>query len=252
VTITSPISAPPAPADLAGPGPDAPGLDAPGLDADADLFTDQEAASLLRGAPWQRFVSIGDSVVEGIRGPAPGYRDLSWIDRLVAALRSARPDLVDHNLGRRGLLAADVRLRQLAPAVALEPDLAVVAAGGNDVFRDRFDTLAVGAELTGMVRRLRDIGCDVITIGLFDITRIDPTAPTAPMVSRRIRALSEVTAAVAARHGAIHIDFSTHPSGADPAIYADDRLHLNARGQALVAATTIRRLAEVLEARGLR
>jgi lysophospholipase L1-like esterase len=243
VTLTSPTIAPPATAET--------GL-ATGPDRDADLFTDQEAASLLRGAPWHRFVGIGDSVVEGVRGPAPGYRDLSWIDRLVAALRAVQPDLVAHNLGRRGLLAADVRQRQLAPAVALEPDIAVVAAGGNDLFRDRFDTLAVGAELTAMVRRLRDLGCDVITIGLFDITRVDPTAPTAPMVSRRIRALSELTAAVAARHGAVHVDFSTHPAGADPAVYSEDRLHLNARGHALVAATTIRRLAEVLDQRGLR
>jgi lysophospholipase L1-like esterase len=221
-------------------------------ETDADLFTDDEAAALLRGAPWRRFVAVGDSVVEGVRGPAHGYRDLSWVDRLVAGLRAQHPDLAEHNLGHRGLLAADVRQRQLAPALALEPDLAVVVAGGNDLFRDRFDALAVGAELTAMVSRLRDIGSDVITMGLFDITRIDPAAPTAPMVSRRIRTLAELTAAVAGRHGAIHLDFSTHPAGADPSIYSDDRLHLNARGHALVAAATIRRLGEVLDERGRR
>ena len=39
------------------------------------------------------------------------------------------------NLARRGLLASEVREHQLAPALAFRPDLAIVAAGGNDALR---------------------------------------------------------------------------------------------------------------------
>ena len=216
---------------------------------EADALTDAAAADLLRDAPWRRFVAIGDSVVEGVRGPAPGYRDLSWFDRLTAALRSVRPDLVHRNLGRRGLLAADVRRQQLPEALHFGPDLAVVVAGGNDIFRDRFDPAAVEAELEAMVSPLRTGGSDVITMGLFDITGADPTAPTAPLLRKRIRRLAELTGAVAARHGAVHVDFSVHPAGTDPSIYSDDRLHPNARGHAIVAAETIRRLGEVARER---
>jgi lysophospholipase L1-like esterase len=219
---------------------------------EADALTDPAAAELLRGAPWRRFVAVGDSVAEGVHGPAPGYRDLSWMDRVTAALRSVRPDLVARNLGRRGLLAADVRKQQLAEALHFGPDLAVVVAGGNDMFRDRFDVAAVEAELEAMVEPLRTGGADVITMGLFDITAADPSAPTAHLLSKRIRRLADATGAVAARHGAIHVDFSVHPAGTDPSIYSDDRLHPNARGHAIVAAETIRRLAEVVRERARR
>ena len=222
------------------------------LPAEADGLTDDEAADLLRDAPWRRFFALGDSVVEGVRGPAPGSRDLSWRDRVVTALQAHHPDLVHESLGRRGLLTAQVREQQLAPALAFRPDLAVVVAGGNDMFRDHFDTAAVEAELTAMVEPLRRAGSDVITMGLFDITRADPSAPTARLLSRRIRALAELVGAVAERHGTIHLDFSTHPAGGDPSIYSDDRLHLNTRGHAIVAAETIRRLAEVGRERGRR
>lgn len=208
-----------------------------------DALGDDEAGALLGDAPWRRLVALGDSVVEGVRSPTPGYRDLSWIDRIVAALRTRRPDLVHRNLGRRGLLAAEVRQRQLPEALHFGPDLAIVVAGGNDMFRDRFDPAAVEAELDAMVEPLRSGGSDVVTLGLFDITRIDPAAPTARLMSGRIRTLAALTGRVAERHGAVHVDFSTHPAGADPSIYSDDRLHLNARGHALVAAETIRSLA---------
>jgi lysophospholipase L1-like esterase len=217
-----------------------------------DALSDDQAAALLRDAPWRRFVALGDSVVEGVRGPAPGYRDLSWLDRLVAALRRGRPELIERNLGRRGLFAAEVRRQQLPEALHFGPDLAAVIAGGNDMFRDQFDTAAVEAELDAMVEPLRTGGSDVITMGLFDITRADPSAPTAPMLRKRIRRLAELTGAVAERHGTIHLDFSTHPAGGDPSIYSDDRLHLNARGHAIVAAETIRRLAAVAHERARR
>jgi lysophospholipase L1-like esterase len=220
--------------------------------ADAFTLTDRQVADLLRGAPWRRFAGVGDSVVEGVRSPAPGYRDLSWTDRIVAGLRAHQPDLVERNLGQRGLLTAAVRQQQLDPALTFRPDLAVVVAGGNDVFRDRFDTAAVEAELTTMVRELRAIGSDVVTVGLFDISQIDPAAPTAGLVHRRIRTLADLTGAVAERHGALHVDFSRHPAGVDPSIYSDDRLHLNARGHAVTAAEVIRRLSAALDERGLR
>jgi hypothetical protein len=58
-----------------------------------------DAAELLGGAPWTRLVAIGDSVAEGVRAPATGYLDLSWVDRIARALRPANPDLTYRNLG---------------------------------------------------------------------------------------------------------------------------------------------------------
>jgi hypothetical protein len=47
---------------------------------------------------------------------------------------------------------------------------------------------------------------------------------------------------VAARHGAVFVDFTTHPAGADDGIYSSDGIHFNCRGQAIAATETIRAL----------
>lgn len=208
-----------------------------------------EAAALMRGAPWRRLVTVGDSVAEGIRDPAPGYRDLSWVDRVEEALAAAgAADFAALNLGRRDLVAAEIRATQLRPALAFRPDLAIVVGGGNDMLAPEFDEDAVRAELAAMVSAFREAGADVLTIGLFDIT----AAGLAPRrfhetLSARTRRLAELTAKVSAEHGARHVhNPPDHPAASDPGIYSADRLHLNARGHAIAAARTIRALADLL------
>jgi lysophospholipase L1-like esterase len=198
------------------------------------------AHALLDGAPWQRLAVLGDSVAEGLGDPADGYHHRPWADRLADALRRHRPDLAYLNLGRRGLLAAQVRERQLAPALVFAPDLAVVTCGGNDMFAPVFDEDAVAAEIDALVAALRARGTHVITMGLFDITRALPQAGAA--LRRHLHQLSRLTREVARRHAALHVDLTRHPASADPGIYSADRLHVNARGHAVAAAEVIRSL----------
>jgi lysophospholipase L1-like esterase len=211
---------------------------------DPYCLTDEKAADLLAGHSWRRFAGIGDSVVEGIREPFPGYRDESWIDRLLRWARLAAPELAELNLGRRDLRAAQIRATQLAPAVDFAPDLAVVFAGGNDMFRRDFDEAAVAADLSAMVGALRDLGCTVITLSAFDISRAGIVPERyAARSSERIRRLGALTGSVAARHGALFVDFNDHPLAKDPTVYSSDLVHLNARGHAVVAAEVLRHLA---------
>lgn len=198
-----------------------------------------QAHALLDGAPWRRLVVLGDSVAEGLGDPVDGYQHRPWADRLAEALRRHRPDLAYLNLGRRGLLAAQVRVRQLAPALAFGPDLAVVTCGGNDMFSPAFDVDAVQSEVEAVVRALRGCGVYVVTMGLFDITRaVRPD----PAVRRHLYQLSALTRRVARRNGALYVDLTTHPASADPGLYSRDRLHVNARGHAVAAAEVIRSL----------
>lgn len=207
----------------------------------------QEAAALLAEAPWTRLVTIGDSIAEGVREPVPGYRDLSWVDRTEEALRHVRPQLLARNLGRRGLVAERIRGTQLAPALEFGPDLAIVVAGGNDMLAPRFDADGVRRELTALISAFRAIGADVATIGLFDITQAGRGDPRfRDTISLRTHRLNALTAAVAAELGACHVVSAGHPAALDPGIYSSDDLHLNARGHAVVAANTIRALADHL------
>jgi len=209
-----------------------------------DTLSLNDAAELLKDAPWQRLAIIGDSVAEGIREPVPGYPDLSWTDHLEEALTAVNPGFTSLNLGLRNLLAAQVREQQLEKALAFEPDLAIVTAGGNDMFRRRFDDEGVRAELTTMVGAFRAIGADVVTIGLMDITRAGLGDPRWRAVSSdHSRRLAELTAEVAADLGAIHVHNGRGSDAeTDPAIYSSDQIHLNARGHAIAAANTIRTL----------
>lgn len=215
----------------------------------AHCLTHGALADSLRGAPWRRLVALGDSIVAGVREPHEGFRDLSWIDRIAAALAAVAPGLAHRNLGRRDLLVAQVREQQLEAALAFRPDLAILSAGGNDMLRRAFAPEAVERELDVMVGALRAAGSDVLTLDLFDITVSPLVAPEhRDPLRERLRQLAEVTRAVAARHGGLHVELRGHPAGADPGIYSSDGLHLNARGHAIVATEAIRRLAAHLQA----
>jgi EmrB/QacA subfamily drug resistance transporter len=195
-------------------------------------------ASKLAGARWKRFVVIGDSMAEGIGDPVPGYRRLGWADRVAQRLGGEYL-----NLGRRNLLAAEVRDTQLDRALAFTPDLAAVVCGGNDLMRRDHDPAAVEKVLDGLVGALRAKGSDVIMFAPFDMSQTellpeDHKARWRSLIDR----MSELAATVAHRHGALLVDCRAHPAGADPSIYSGDRVHLNARGHAICAAETLRAL----------
>ncbi|MFE5796853.1 SGNH/GDSL hydrolase family protein [Streptomyces sp. NPDC056503] len=198
------------------------------------------AAELLAQAPWRRFVVLGDGFAEGPGEPCEGYADAPWAHCVAAALRSAHPDLAYLNLAQRDPIAAEVRARQLGKALTFQPDLAAVAAGGSDVLRDSFDADATEAELARIIAPLRDAGVDVVVLAPFG----RGSTGTAPkdVLRRRLRLLAERTYDLALRNGAIHVDLSAHPADADPGIFGADGWRVNARGHAIAAAATIRRL----------
>ncbi|MCW2918255.1 MAG: lipolytic protein family [Actinomycetia bacterium] len=130
-----------------------------------------ESATLMRSAPWRRLVVLGDSVAAGIREPLDGYRDLDAAARVAEALGAVHPSFSYHNLGERDLRAAEIRDRLLRSALELRPDLAIVAAGGNDALRRSFDEERFNDELTAIVGPLVAQGAQLVTIGLFDLAR---------------------------------------------------------------------------------
>ena len=206
-----------------------------------------QLAVLLRGAPWRRIAVLGDSIAEGVREPSPGVRDLSWVDRVLEPLQAVAPGVTVMNLGLRNLVAREVRERQLEPALAYRPDLAIVAAGGNDALQPSYSPVAVERELDAIVSALRGAGADVLMIELMDIVESGLIPEHyAEALDARLASLATVTRVVAERHGALLIPMRGHPASADPGVYASDRLHLNARGHAIVGSEAVRVLAEAI------
>jgi len=212
--------------------------------ADPYCLVPGEAAALLAGHPWRRFVALGDSVAEGLGDPVPGYSPLPWVDRIAAELAAVLPD-ADHvayrNFGRRDLKAAVVRDEQLAPAVAFGPDLAMVCAGGYDAVRPSYRPDLVDDALRTMVVALQDAGATVLTVGIFDVSHCVAVPDRfRPALGERIRMMTGRTAALAAELGTVHIELTGHPAARDPAMYSADGLHGNLRSHAVCAAETVR------------
>ena len=196
------------------------------------------ATATARKLPYRRFVAIGDSMAQGVGDATPGYRHLGWADRVAEQL-----DGEYLNLGERDLLASEVRSTQLQRALAFRPELAAVLCGGNDLMR-KGDEDAVEREVEEIVAALRAAGADVIMMAPFDISQTellpDELKPRWRALIERMGAIAE---RVAGRQGAVLVDFREHPAGADPSIYSEDRIHLNARGHDLCAAHTMSTLA---------
>jgi lysophospholipase L1-like esterase len=151
------------------------------------------------------------------------------------------------NLGVSGLRAHEIRATQLAPALAFEPDLALVVGGGNDAFSARYTPDRVDEELTAMITALQAAGADVITLGMFNVSYSPVVADwLRPGLRARMTTLSERTRALAERLGTIHVHLTDHPLSTDPALYSPDGRHGTARSDAIAAAETIRRLSAEL------
>ncbi|MGW6917245.1 SGNH/GDSL hydrolase family protein [Kitasatospora sp. NPDC054939] len=204
--------------------------------SDPYCIAPDSAAELLRDLPWNRLAVLGDSVTAGVMDPLPGYRDRSFADRFSDALAATRPGFAAVNLAEPHLLLGAIRDQQLAPALEFEPDVVMVSAGGNDAFRS-FDPETLRADLASLLTPLAGSGALVITIGLFDLARSGLVPPEhAGAAARRFDALDRITAGLTHSLGGVHIDTHHHPLAADPAIYAADRVHANARGHAVAFA----------------
>ncbi len=180
-----------------------------------------------------RFVALGDSMTEGLDDAdgSGGYR--GWADRLAERLATINPSLGYANLAVRGRLAGQVRSGQLEPALALDPDLASVVVGINDVLRPGFDAELVAGHVEAMQTALVRIGATVLTCTL---PEPGPIMPIARPLGSRVLTLNAELRAACKRSGALLIDLGRAPVASDPRLWSEDRLHANGAGHARIAA----------------
>jgi lysophospholipase L1-like esterase len=198
------------------------------------------SADPIRPPVFRRYVALGDSGTEGVGDePHPDGSERGWADRLAEILAEANPALLYANLAVRGRRLAEVHEQQLLPALELEPDLATVVAGINDILRSRFDLDGSLGHLDEMLRALRDTGATVVTA-----TYPDPSGlvPAARLVRRRLFDFNDGIRRVAADRGALLVEAEDFPVLGDPKMWCVDRLHLSPEGHGGLAAATARTL----------
>jgi lysophospholipase L1-like esterase len=179
-----------------------------------------------------RYVALGDSQTEGLGDGDDVHGLRGWADRLAERVARHSPGLLYANLAVRGRKAGEVRAEQLAPALAMRPDLATVVAGVNDVLRPSCDLDEVAGHLEAMFAALTAQGATVATLMFPDVGRISPMArPLAP----RVLALNERIREAAARHGVVVAETAAHPVATDPRLWSADRLHAGPLGHERIA-----------------
>ena len=180
-----------------------------------------------------RLVAIGDSTVEGLEDPGPDGVYIGWADRFAAHLNVIHPGLLYANLTVRGQTSREVRETQLKPALALEPDFAVVVAGVNDILRPKLDRQGLREDLFAMHAELAASSAQVLTFTMPDMARV---APLAVVLRRRLQYLNSLTMQCRERYGSVVVDLASVPAASHPALWHTDRLHGNTEGHRRIAA----------------
>lgn len=191
-----------------------------------------------------RYVALGDSMTEGLIDPDGSGGNIGWADRLAAHLASGGGDVLYANLAVRGRRTHEILAEQLGPALLLEPDVASVIAGMNDLLRPSLDLDQVLKDNEAMVAVLRRSGTTVLLMTYGDPV---PVNPYARLLRGRMRAFNEGIRDIARRHDAVLVDFEDEPAVSDPRFWCEDRLHANSEGHRRIAAAAAEALGIALE-----
>ena len=195
---------------------------------------------------WHRYIALGDSFTEGLSDPDPERPGecRGWADRLAehlaahAAAQDPDAELEYANLAVRGRLLGQVLDEQVPVALAAQPDLVSLVAGGNDLMRPGADPDRLVAALEGAVVRFRAAGADVLLA-----TGVDPGhTPILRRTRGRVAVFNANLWSVAARTGAVVLDSWGMPWLYDWRLWDSDRIHMTDEGHrrtALAAATAL-------------
>jgi lysophospholipase L1-like esterase len=191
--------------------------------------------------PWHRFVALGDSYTEGIGDPEPrsigGFR--GWADRAAEELAKGQHDFAYANLAVRGMVLQEIIDGQLAPALALKPDLVAMSGGGNDIVFRLGDPDKLAEKMDQAVGVLADTGA---TIMLFAGPDWGGT-PVLGQVRGRLAIYNEHLHTIGLRHHAVMVDLWCLPALHDARMWDRDRLHLSPLGHHVVAVAALDALA---------
>lgn len=179
----------------------------------------------------KRYVALGDSFTAGAPGSAFEGR---WPDYVADALREVNPELEYHNLGQAGVTTAEVAGAQLAPCLALDPDLVTVVCGANDVLLSvRPDIEAHATSLdyifTTLRARLPDLALMTATTPQLS-NHLDLRPRSRKRVEEGVLRLNEATREVAERHDVVCLEFADHPDARKRDYFGADGFHPSAAG----------------------
>lgn len=183
-----------------------------------------------RSGPSQRFVVLGDSLAAGL-GAEHAYNTPA------AMLAQGISNVLDRpvrlmNAATVGARSADLPA-QVDRALHMRPHIAVIIIGANDITHVGRPQTAVGY-LEDSVRRLREVGCEVVVGTCPDVGSVQPIPQPLRWIARRLsRQLAAAQMIACVREGAHVVSFADELGDefdADPDLFAHDRFHPGPEG----------------------
>jgi lysophospholipase L1-like esterase len=200
------------------------------------------AENLLMPGPDGRrvYVALGDSFTEGVGDYNPrlpnGVR--GWADRVAEQLAKAGPGWEYANLAIRSKRLRHIIDEQLAPALAMNPTLITLYAGGNDILDIGTDIHALMKDYEFLVAGLAASGATVVLFTGFDVrvsALLEPLKKRNAVYNRRVRE-------VAARYEAVLVDYWCFDAFYDSRMWDSDRLHMSKAGHKYLAGQVLDQL----------
>lgn len=200
------------------------------------------AEKLLAPGPGGRqlYVALGDSFTEGVGDYNPrlpnGVR--GWADRVAEKLAKAEPGWKYANLAIRSKRLRHIIAEQLEPALAMEPTLVTLYAGGNDILDLGTDINVLMRDYESLVARLSVSGATLVLFTGFDVkvsALLEPLKRRNAIYNQRVRE-------VAARYEAVLVDYWCFDAFHDPRMWDSDRLHMSTAGHKYLAGQVLDQL----------
>ncbi|MEE2524623.1 SGNH/GDSL hydrolase family protein [Pseudarthrobacter sp. J75] len=183
------------------------------------------------------YVALGDSFTEGVgdnsRRLPNGVR--GWADRVAEKLAKAEPGWEYANLAIRSKRLRHIVADQLEPALAMEPALVTLYAGGNDILDFGTDINVLLAEYEDLVAKLASTGAVLVLFTGYDVkvsAVLEPLKKRNAIYNQRVREL-------ATKYNAVLVDFWCFEAYHDPRMWAPDRLHMSKAGHKYMAARVL-------------
>ncbi len=186
------------------------------------------------------FVALGDSFTEGV-----GDRDerlpngvRGWADRVAEKLAKAEPGWEYANLAIRSKRLRHIVGEQLEPALAMKPDLITLYGGGNDLLDIGTDMAVLLDEYEDLVERLAATGATLVLFTGFDVK----VSAVLELLKKRNTLYNQRVREVAAKHGAVLVDYWCLDAFHDRRMWDADRLHMSKAGHKYLAGQVLDQL----------
>ncbi len=180
---------------------------------------------------------MGDSFTEGVgdRNEALPNGVRGWADRVAEKLAKAEPGWEYANLAVRSKRLRHIVDEQLDRALAMEPTLITLYAGGNDILDFGTDMDILMAEYERLVARLASTGATLVLFTGYDVkvsAVLEPFKKRNALYNERVREM-------AAKYGAVLVDYWCLDAYHDRRMWASDRLHMSKAGHKYMASQVL-------------